>query len=347
MTHLVSRPWPNDRHFLQSRVERRIPNPPSTHGVTFSTILNAAWSLVLAHLLGQPDIVFGTLVSGRSAPIDGIESMIGPCMNILPLRVSLDQTRTNKDLLQYVRAQQSAMIPYETTSFSDIVENCTSWPISTRFGSVVQHQNIPAATQNGADGNGLVWNAAGSISYPGLCDEVDTWLCTVPYADHITVGLRYSDWAIPSSIAGRLIDSLCEAVMDIYHNPSGAISAPTCSPLLPMTATMSPMAPATLQKAAMDYRTLSILRDCWQQILMDTIPDSVTHHVDANFFAIGGDSVNAARLSVACKKRQLNVSIQDVFDYPTLRLQTLIASGRMERERRCEREGHDIMFCEV
>ncbi|KAA8900647.1 hypothetical protein FN846DRAFT_988776, partial [Sphaerosporella brunnea] len=151
MTHLVSRPWPNDRHFLQSRVERRIPNPPSTHGVTFSTILNAAWSLVLAHLLGQPDIVFGTLVSGRSAPIDGIESMIGPCMNILPLRVSLDQTRTNKDLLQYVRAQQSAMIPYETTSFSDIVENCTSWPISTRFGSVVQHQNIPAATQNGAD----------------------------------------------------------------------------------------------------------------------------------------------------------------------------------------------------
>lgn len=359
MTNLVSRSLPSDRHLLQSREERQIPNPPSRpHGATFSTILKAAWSLVLARFCGKSDIVFGNLTSGRNAPISGVEEMVGPCMNILPIRVHLDQDWKYSDLLNHLRAQQAAMIPHETMPFADIVNKCTQWPKSTRFGSVVQHQNLPVQAQNSGQPDELVWKATGSIAYPGLCDEVDSWICSVPHRDHITIGLRYNDWALPSSIANALLDSLCTTIIDIFENADKNImsiisTAATVKsqPLLPIRASITSNTSMEANKGtALSYQVLSTLRNLWQETLFWGVPagemDSVTHDIDADFFEIGGDSIAAAQLAASCARQQLHITIQDIFDYPTLRLQALLASGAYERDRPVEREGHNVMFLE-
>jgi non-ribosomal peptide synthase protein (TIGR01720 family) len=57
------------------------------HQITQNALVHGAWSLVLAHLSAEPDVVYGTVVSGRSAPLDGIESMIGAFVNTLPVRL--------------------------------------------------------------------------------------------------------------------------------------------------------------------------------------------------------------------------------------------------------------------
>ncbi|KAL9585483.1 MAG: hypothetical protein Q9203_004226 [Teloschistes exilis] len=46
--------------------------------VTASTIIRAAWSILAAHLTASDDVIFGALVTGRQAPIRGIETMIAP-----------------------------------------------------------------------------------------------------------------------------------------------------------------------------------------------------------------------------------------------------------------------------
>ncbi|KAL7271990.1 NRPS [Rhizina undulata] len=342
MTNLVSRSLPSDRHLLQSREERQISPPQSRpHGATFSTILKAAWSLVLAQFCGKFDIVFGNLISGRNAPIEGVEEMVGPCMNVVPIRVHLDQHWKYNDLLDYLREQQSAMIPYETMPFADIVEKCTQWPKSTRFGSVVQHQNLPA--KNDGEFGELAWKTAGSIAYPGLCDEVDSWVCSVPHGDSITIGLRYNDWILPSSIAGKLLDCLCTKIMDIFENPDrnitsaiGTATTATSRPLLPVHASTPSACIAACKETAINYQVLLTLRDAWQESLLGDVPagemKSVTHDVDANFFEIGGDSIAAAQLAASCASQHLHITIQDVFDYPTLRLQALLASGNLKRK---------------
>lgn len=356
MTNLVSRSLPSDRHLLQSREERQISKPLSRPlGATFSTILKAAWSLVLARYCGKFDIVFGNLVSGRNAPIKGIEEIVGLCMNILPTRVCLDQNWSYNDLLNHLLAQQSSMIPYETMPFTDIVEKCTQWPKSTRFGSVVQHQNLPPPAQNNDELGGPTWKTAESISYPGLCDEVDSWVCSVPHGDHITIDLRYNDQIISSSIASELLDSLCTIIMDISENTDRnimsanhtAITA-TSQPLLPILTSITNTSITASKETVVSYQILSALRNVWQETLLGDVPvaewKSVTHDIDANFFEMGGDSISAAQLATSFAKQQLRITIQDIFDYPTLRLQALLMSGALERVRPVDREGHNVTF---
>ena len=43
------------------------------HGITMGTILRTAWSLSLRSYYSGDSVIFGTVVSGRDKPLDGIE----------------------------------------------------------------------------------------------------------------------------------------------------------------------------------------------------------------------------------------------------------------------------------
>ncbi|QFG25320.1 non-ribosomal peptide synthetase [Actinomadura sp. WMMB 499] len=58
-------------------------------GATFSSLMQAAWGVVLNSVTGQPTVVFGTAVSGRPAEIDGIEDSVGLFINTVPVPVSV------------------------------------------------------------------------------------------------------------------------------------------------------------------------------------------------------------------------------------------------------------------
>ncbi|MBB5393235.1 non-ribosomal peptide synthase protein (TIGR01720 family)/amino acid adenylation domain-containing protein, partial [Herbaspirillum sp. SJZ130] len=58
--------------------------------VTFNTLVQAAWSLVLQEATGSDDVVFGVTASGRSTDFPGIERVMGMCINTLPLIQHLD-----------------------------------------------------------------------------------------------------------------------------------------------------------------------------------------------------------------------------------------------------------------
>lgn len=61
-------------------------------GFTRSAFLHAAWSLALARFTGIRQVSFGYVSSGRDAPVDGIEEIVGPLINMLIARVDLDQS---------------------------------------------------------------------------------------------------------------------------------------------------------------------------------------------------------------------------------------------------------------
>ncbi|KLJ10032.1 hypothetical protein EMPG_14550 [Blastomyces silverae] len=67
--------------------------------VSRQTIFQAAFGYLLSAYIGEPDIVFGSVASGRTLPIAHIENIIGPCMATSPLRINLDQLRTVRDLI--------------------------------------------------------------------------------------------------------------------------------------------------------------------------------------------------------------------------------------------------------
>src|SRR5262249_8167421 len=61
-----------------------------THHMTLSTLVQAAWAVLLAHYNDANDTVFGAAFSGRPAELAEVEDMVGPCVTNVPVRVTID-----------------------------------------------------------------------------------------------------------------------------------------------------------------------------------------------------------------------------------------------------------------
>lgn len=89
-------------------------------GVTRSTLLLGAWSLVLARHAGHEECVLGVTSSGRTRGATGNGEVVGVFINTLPLRVSFDPKQNVRDWLVALRAEQRARKPHERTPLADI-----------------------------------------------------------------------------------------------------------------------------------------------------------------------------------------------------------------------------------
>jgi hypothetical protein len=77
---------------VTSHVEAGLSEFSSSHGITFGTLLHAAWALTLSLQLHSSDVMFMTAFSGRDADIDGILTLNGPTLCTVPMRVHVDGT---------------------------------------------------------------------------------------------------------------------------------------------------------------------------------------------------------------------------------------------------------------
>ncbi|MEV0299066.1 amino acid adenylation domain-containing protein [Nocardia sp. NPDC050710] len=89
-------------------------------GVTLNTVIQLAWAIVLGTLASRDDVTFGAAVSGRSAQLVGIESMIGLFLNTLPVRVRLDAAESPGQLLDRIQAEQTALLDHQFVGLTEI-----------------------------------------------------------------------------------------------------------------------------------------------------------------------------------------------------------------------------------
>ncbi|GGK04495.1 hypothetical protein GCM10010123_38050 [Pilimelia anulata] len=83
------------------------------YGVTVNAIVQLAWGTVLSRLLGRPDVVFGTTVSGRPADLPGVEGMVGLFINTVPVRVTLRPAEPVGAALRRIRDEQAALLAHQ------------------------------------------------------------------------------------------------------------------------------------------------------------------------------------------------------------------------------------------
>ncbi|KAI8300768.1 Nonribosomal peptide synthase chyA, partial [Colletotrichum sp. SAR11_240] len=148
-------------------------------GITMATLVKLAWALTLSKLFlpkqpnekapeGGKSVVFGQVIHGRSLSLPYEDRIVGPCLNIIPVRVILPPTTPNLDdpvstrvLLEQIQSQHMATLPVENLSLSTITKHCTHWAPGTQFGSFVRFQNFE-------DDNGMRCSLDGESCETGL-----------------------------------------------------------------------------------------------------------------------------------------------------------------------------------
>ena len=97
-----------------------------TLGISAPALFQAAISYILSCYTGTTDVGYGVVFSGRHLPISGLETIFGPCLCTLPLRIDCSTTRTCLDLLKLVQECNRAMQGHALTPPADIKSCCES-----------------------------------------------------------------------------------------------------------------------------------------------------------------------------------------------------------------------------
>ncbi|MGV9787276.1 amino acid adenylation domain-containing protein [Streptomyces sp. NPDC003435] len=108
--------------------------------LTLNTLVQGAWGLVLAHLTGRSDVVFGTTVSGRPPEIPGIETMVGLFINTVPVRLRPEPGESLAALLTRLQEEQARLLGHQYVGLTEI---CETAGLDRLFDTLAVFENYP------------------------------------------------------------------------------------------------------------------------------------------------------------------------------------------------------------
>ncbi|MFE5879253.1 amino acid adenylation domain-containing protein, partial [Rhodococcus sp. NPDC056506] len=151
-----------------------------SRGLTFNSIVQASWGIVLSALTGRDDVVFGATVSGRPPELTGIETMIGLFINTIPVRITVRPGESVGALLQRIQSEQAELSDHHYLGLSEIQD--ASGP-EIGFDTLTVFESYPVDSQGlstDTDNAGILIagvEAKDAAHYPlSLVASVDTRL---------------------------------------------------------------------------------------------------------------------------------------------------------------------------
>lgn len=126
--------------------------------VTKASVLRAAWALVLGRYSESGDVCFGATVTGRQAAVHGVESMAGPAIATVPIRVRLqdDEAACSSpavgQFLEGIQSQAAKMVRYEQFGLQHIAKLGPDVRDACNFSSLLVIQPVQHfASVSGSD----------------------------------------------------------------------------------------------------------------------------------------------------------------------------------------------------
>ncbi|KAF7185750.1 Nonribosomal peptide synthase sidC [Pseudocercospora fuligena] len=186
-------------------------------------IFQAALALLLGAYTGTADVVFGTVLSGRTIPVQGIDTVFGPCLATLPSRIDLSTTRTNADLLSAMTSSSRAMQDNMLISTTAIRQAAGIAPGSTLFDTLFVWQETTLDLQE----------VAGRVALIDSQDQLEFKLVLEfePTSTDIRIRATYDQSLIDAHQADLVVDQVAQVALAVVENPEYAVA--DISTLLP------------------------------------------------------------------------------------------------------------------
>ncbi len=130
-------------HYLQG-----LQQLATDYEVTLNTLIQAAWGLLLQGYNNSNEALFVSVVSGRTAPIAGIEHMLGLFINSIPVRITappFDQQHSAiQDIQQWLCKLQENHLQAEQHAFIGLADIASAATISSDlFRHLLVFENYP------------------------------------------------------------------------------------------------------------------------------------------------------------------------------------------------------------
>src|SRR5205807_5918109 len=111
--------------------------------ITVNSLVQASWAYVLSRYSGQAEVLFGMVVAGREAELVGMESLVGLCINTVPVRLCIPRAGTVADWLRQVHAHLATLQRYSYYPLWQIQRLSEVDAGQSLFQSIFVFQNYP------------------------------------------------------------------------------------------------------------------------------------------------------------------------------------------------------------
>jgi amino acid adenylation domain-containing protein len=209
------------QRLLSPELTRRLETFARDHQFTLNTIVQAGWALLLSRYSRKSDIVFGVTMSGRSAPLPGIESMVGPFINTLPLRIALRDHVSVKAWLGDVQSRAAALRNFEYSPLVKVQQQSDVPKGAPLFEYLYVFENFPVDLTRANSLGGSV-----KLRDLSLADQTNysLMLLIVP-GSQLTFRFNYTRERFSSEAIERFLDHFEHLLESLIANPSERLSA--------------------------------------------------------------------------------------------------------------------------
>ncbi|MFI5821203.1 non-ribosomal peptide synthase/polyketide synthase [Streptomyces rishiriensis] len=204
---------------LSAEVSARLARTARTAGLTLGTVVQGAWALLLSRYSAEPDVVFGTTVSGRPDDLPGVESMVGMFINTLPTRVRVDHSRTAAAWLRELQEAQAEDRRFAAASLAELTALSDLPTGSALFASMVAFENYPFDSAR---------SAASGVRLAGVSSRDATNYPLVLRAyqgERIGFDLAYDPELFDAASVRALAGRLCLLLTELADDPERPLTA--------------------------------------------------------------------------------------------------------------------------
>ncbi|KAL3420091.1 hypothetical protein PVAG01_08590, partial [Phlyctema vagabunda] len=210
--------------FPHSRGSDYMPNPAQhlvheikladsqNFNTTLPLLIRTAWAFLLSKYTGSDDVVFGTVLSGRNAPLAGIMSVSGPTFVTVPVRVQFPEggMRT-ADLVESIQNDAADAIPHEHFGLQNIMS------ISKDIRDACSFDTLLVVQSESYDGNSLL-KPIGVTSQQTFRTYALTLECRMTI-DGVAVDAFFDDSLIATQQMRRLLEHFEAVLRDLVTGP--------------------------------------------------------------------------------------------------------------------------------
>lgn len=279
-------------------------------GVPLNALVQGAWALTLAHLLGADDLILGTVVSGRPDDLDDADRIVGAMVANVPVRVRVS---SDTDVESWVRGIAQAQFAVQEHAWV-AAEQIEEW--SGLRGRLVE--TLIVFHDAAADDVARRWVGSDAVVTDVITPTRTEYPVTLVVGgrDDTVLSLRADARRVAATAIRPILPTL-EGMLDALTREVGTVAELLAT--LPqrdrgLAAPTAENHPADAGEGASWPCALEhVLADLWRDVLDVQVRPGDT------FFALGGNSLGAMKLaSRIAEVLRVRLPIRAIFAAPTV-----------------------------
>ncbi|GAA5947713.1 hypothetical protein JCM3765_001046 [Sporobolomyces pararoseus] len=295
-------------------------------GITPAIASRLATSLALAHHADSQDVTLGIVRSGRDIDVDLADTMIGPCVSVLPSRLDLSSSNTESpSLLELAKAETKAdrlARLNQRVTLSNLARICNLPGRTDLFDILVTYQSLAELDEE--EENLAPWpirQPPERIHMPTNYTLSFEFTPEKNEPDKLELACYFDERIISQKEVDGVLKTIAQVLDYLTTAPCTKVSQLKLGETAPKLEKQKQQSPKTNGSSiSREERSklsplLSKVKKEWSAVLR---LEEGEFGEDESFGSLGGDSISTMRLAVRLSKARLSIPTQALAKLPTL-----------------------------